>query len=79
MFAELSSRGVKDFTNNQSEAINRQFGKPFKPAPKSLINVLHRTKQFKKEYILAKAETMGANTMRKKPADQIIRSKIGKR
>ena len=53
LFAELSSYGMRNFTNNASEAINKQFGKPFKDPPNTIENVLIRTKEFKKDYFFS--------------------------
>ena len=75
LFANLSSNSiVKDFTNNQAEAVNKQFKKKFINSPVSLVNILLRTKEFKKDYLQKKADTMGSNLMRKKPAAQIMRA-----
>ena len=46
--ANLCSQGIRNFTNNGSEAINRVFKAEFKTAPNTINNVLLRTKKFKK-------------------------------
>ena len=70
----LNENGVKNFTNNQAEAINKQFGQKFATVPSLFENVLVRTKEFKKEYIIKKADTMGADRMRARPKAQLQRA-----
>ena len=74
LFVLLSENGIKNFTNNQSEAINKQFGMKFATAPSLFENVLVRTKEFKKEYLIKKADTMGADRMRARPKAQLQRA-----
>ena len=74
LFVLLSENGIKNFTNNQSEAINKQFGMKFATAPSLFENVLIRTKEFKKEYLIKKADTMGADRMRVRPKAQLQRA-----
>ena len=73
-FANLSTQGVRNFTNNGSEAINRVFKAEFKTAPNTINNVLLRVKKFKKKYILKKEDKLGADRMRARPAAQIRRA-----
>ena len=73
-FPFLSESGIRNFTNNQAESINRQFGLKFQSSPSTFENVLVRTKEFKKEYLLKKADMMGADRMRKRPKAQLQRS-----
>ena len=74
LFTFLSESGIKNFTNNQSEAINKQFGMKFLTSPNLFENVLIRTKEFKKEYLMKKSDLMGANRMRARPKKQIQRA-----
>ena len=73
-FAIFASNGIRNFTNNTSEGINRAFKEEFKSAPNNLENVLIRVKEFKKNYILQKADKMGENRMRARPKNQIRRA-----
>ena len=73
-FVLMNENGIKNFTNNQAEAINKQFGMKFPTAPSLFENVLIRTKEFKKEYIIKKADTMSANRMRARPKAQLERA-----
>ena len=73
-FAVFASNGLRNFTNNTSEGINRAFKEEFKSAPNTLENVLLRVKEFKKNYILQKADKMGDDRMRLRPKSQIIRA-----
>ena len=61
-------------SNNTSEGINRAFKEEFKSAPNTLENVLIRVKEFKKNYILQKADKMGDDRMRLRPKSQILRA-----
>ena len=47
-FAIFASNGIRNFTNNTSEGINRAFKEEFKSAPNTLENVLLRVKELKK-------------------------------
>ena len=73
-FATFASNGIRNFTNNTSEGINRAFKEEFKSAPNNLENVLLRVKEFKKKYILQKADKMGDDRMRLRPKAQIRRA-----
>ena len=73
-FAHFASNGIRNFTNNTSEGINRAFKAEFKSAPNTLENVLLRVKSFKKNYILQKADKMGDGRMRLRPKSQIRRA-----
>ena len=73
-FVLMNEHGVKNFTNNQAEAINKQFGMKFSTAPSLFENVLIRTKEFKKEYLIKKADTMSADRMRARPKAQLERA-----
>ena len=73
-FATFASNGIRNFTNNTSEGINRAFKEEFKSAPNNLENVLIRVKEFKKKYILQKADKMGDDRMRLRPKAQIRRA-----
>ena len=73
-FAVFASNGLRNFTNNTSEGINRAFKQEFKSVPNTLENVLLRVKEFKKNYILQKADKMGDDRMRLRPKTQIIRA-----
>ena len=56
------------------EGINRAFEEEFKSAQNNLENVLIRVKEFKKNYILHKADKMGEDRMRARPKNQIRRA-----
>ena len=73
-FAHFASNGIRNFTNNTSEGINRALKQEFKSAPNTLENVLLRIKEFKKNYILQKADRMGDDRMRLRPKSQIQRA-----
>ena len=73
-FAVFASNGLRNFTNNTSEGINRAFKAEFKSAPNTLENVLLRVKEFKKNYILQKEDKMGDDRMRLRPKSQILRA-----
>ena len=73
-FAIFASNGIRNFTNNTSEGINRAFKEEFKSAPNTLENVLLRVKEFKKNYILQKSDKMGEDRMRARPKNQIRRA-----
>ena len=67
-FAHFASNGIRNFTNNTSEGINRALKQEFKSAPNTLGNVLLRIKEFKKNYILQ------YDRMRLRPKSQIQRA-----
>ena len=73
-FAHFASNGIRNFTNNTSEGINRALKQEFKSAPNTLENVLLRIKELKKNYILQKADKMGDDRMRLRPKSQIQRA-----
>ena len=73
-FANYATYGVRNFTNNGSEAINRVFKDAFKPAPNCIENVFARVKKFKKDYILKKEDKLAADRMRARPLAQIRRA-----
>ena len=63
-----------NFTYNTSEGINRAFREEFKSAQNNLDNVLLLVKEFKKKYILQKADKMGDDRIRLRPKAQIRRT-----